>query len=258
VLPVKLSRYTAVAALLLKHRTDLVAATAGRASGEWSSRDERTEAEQLAKDLEKLGPTFVKLGQLLSTRADLLPPAYLEALSRLQDDVGPVPLADIQNTIEDQLDIRLSKAFSSFDPEPLASASLGQVHRATLRDGRAVAVKVQRPGIATQVNADLNVLDEIAALVDSHTKLGRRYEFAPMIREFRKAITEELDYEIEASHLRTLKRNLNRFDRIIIPAPIDGYVSPRVLTMEYVQGTKITSLNPVALIDVGPKGWPTS
>jgi predicted unusual protein kinase regulating ubiquinone biosynthesis (AarF/ABC1/UbiB family) len=240
--------------LLLKHRTDLVAATAGRASGESSSRDERTEAEQLAKDLEKLGPTFVKLGQLLSTRADLLPPAYLEALSRLQDDVGPVPLADIQSTIEDQLDIRLSKAFSSFDPEPLASASLGQVHRATLRDGRAVAVKVQRPGIVEQVNADLNVLDEIAALVDSHTKVGRRYEFAPMIREFRKAITEELDYEIEASHLRTLKRNLNQFDRIIIPAPIDGYVNTRVLTMEYVQGTKITSLNPVALIDVGPEG----
>jgi ubiquinone biosynthesis protein len=252
VLPVKLSRYTAVAALLLKHRTDLVAATAGRASGESSSRDERTEAEQLAKDLEKLGPTFIKLGQLLSTRADLLPPAYLEALSRLQDDVGPVPLADIQNTVEEQLDIRLSKAFSSFDPQPLASASLGQVHRATLRDGRAVAVKVQRPGIVEQVNADLNVLDEIAALVDNHTKAGRRYEFAPMVREFRKAITEELDYEIEASHLRTLKRNLSRFDRIIIPAPVDGYVSTRVLTMDYVQGTKITSLNPVALLDAGP------
>ena len=133
-------------------------------------------------------------------------------------------------------------------------ASLGQVHRATLRDGRAVAVKVQRPGIIEQALADLTVLDEIAAFVDHHTKVGRRYEFAPMIREFRKALMEELDYEVEANHLRTLKRNLAEFERIVVPAPIDSYVSKRVLTMEYVRGTKVTALNPVALIDVDPEG----
>ena len=102
--------------------------------------------------------------------------------------------------------MRLSKAFLTFEDEPLASASLGQVHRATLRDGRPVAVKVQRPGIVEQVMADLTALDEMAAFVDHHTKVGRRYEFAPMIREFRKALMEELDYNVEAEPLRTLKR----------------------------------------------------
>ncbi len=252
VLPAKLGRYAAVATLLLKHRPDLITAetaTAGATSGH-----ESAEAVRLANDLETLGPTFVKLGQLLSTRADLLPPSYLDALSRLQDDLDPVPLAEIQKTIEDDLNVRLSKAFLTFDEEPLASASLGQVHRATLRDGRPVAVKIQRPGILEQVLADLTVLDEIAAFVDRHTTVGKRYEFAPMMREFRKALMEELDYEVEANHLRTLGRNLAEFERIYVPAPIDSYVSTRVLTMEYVRGTKITALNPVALIDVDPEG----
>jgi predicted unusual protein kinase regulating ubiquinone biosynthesis (AarF/ABC1/UbiB family) len=252
VLPAKLGRYAAVATLLLKRRPDLI--TPDVDTGGAGTTSDPAEAERLAKDLEKLGPTFIKLGQVLSTRADLLPPSYLDALSRLQDNVDPVPLAEIQQTIEDDLNVRISKAFLTFDEEPLACASLGQVHRATLRDGRAVAVKVQRPGILDQALADLTVLDEIAAFVDHHTKVGKRYEFAPMIREFRKALMEELDYTVEANHLRTLKGNLSEFPRIVVPAPIDSFVSKRVLTMEYVRGTKITGLNPVALIDVDPEG----
>jgi len=253
VLPSKLSRYAAVATLLLKHRPDLIATT-DVGPGDASASNDAAEAGRLAKDLEQLGPTFVKLGQVLSTRADLLPPAYLEALSRLQDDVEPVPLGEVEKTIEEDLKVRLSKAFLTFESEPLASASLGQVHRATLRDGQPVAVKVQRPGIVDQVRADLTVLDEIAAFVDQHTQVGRRYEFAPMIAEFRRALMDELDYEAEASHLRTLKQNLAEFSRIVVPAPIDSYVSTRVLTMEFVQGTKITTLNPVALIDADAPG----
>ena len=252
-LPAKLSRYAAVTTLLLKHRPDLIN-TPGTAPADAAGGGDIAEAERLTKDLEKLGPTFVKLGQVLSTRADLLPPAYLEALSRLQDDVVPVSVADIQKTIEEDLNVRISKAFLSFDPEPLASASLGQVHRATLRDGRHVAVKVQRPGVVEQVLADLAVLDEIAAFVDQHTQVGRRYEFAPMIKEFRRALMDELDYQAEASHLRTLKQNLAQFPRIVVPAPIESYVSKRVLTMEFVHGTKVPSLNPVALIDADPEG----
>ena len=255
-LPGRLSRYAAVATLLLKHRPAQLAAAAFAENGSGSTpvRNERDEADRLARDLERLGPTFVKLGQLLSTRADLLPAAYLDALSRLQDDLAPVPLADVQQTIEEDLGVRISKAFDSFDAQPLASASLGQVHRATLRDGRAVAVKVQRPGIVAQVNDDLKALDEIAAFVDRHTQAGRRYEFGPMIGEFRTSVMDELDYNVEAAHLRTLGDNLAGFQRIIVPAPVDGYVSRRVLTMDYVRGAKVTILNPVTLIDVDSEG----
>jgi predicted unusual protein kinase regulating ubiquinone biosynthesis (AarF/ABC1/UbiB family) len=255
VLPGKLSRYAAVATLLLKHRPDQLAVTDSTVtSSEAPARNQRAEADRLARDLEQLGPTFVKLGQLLSTRADLLPPVYLDALGRLQDDLNTVALEDIHRTIEEDLGVRMSKAFTWFDSQPLASASLGQVHRAALRDGRPVAVKVQRPGIVAQVKDDLKALDEIAAFVDHHTEAGRRYEFSPMIGEFRKSIMDELDYNVEAGHLRRLGRNLAEFGRIIIPAPVDGYVSTRVLTMDYVRGAKVTELNPVALIDVDPDG----
>jgi len=156
VLPAKLSRYSAVIKLFLKHRALLGASTADPIVDEPTDLSDTKLAEKLACDLEKLGPTFIKLGQVLSTRSDLLPPAYLEPLSRLQDKVDPVPASDIIKIVEDELGVRVSKAFSSFEAEPLASASLGQVHRATLRDGRPVAVKVQRPDIGDRVRQDLS------------------------------------------------------------------------------------------------------
>ena len=253
-LPAKLSRYSAVIKLFLKHRALLGASTADPIVDEPTDLSDTKLAEKLACDLEKLGPTFIKLGQVLSTRSDLLPPAYLEPLSRLQDKVDPVPASDIIKIVEDELGVRVSKAFSSFEAEPLASASLGQVHRATLRDGRPVAVKAQRPDIGDRVRQDLDVLDEIAAFVDQHTQTGKRYEFQPMIREFRKSVMVELDYKQEAGHLKTLGQNLAEFPRIIVPAPVEGYVSTRVLTMDYVRGTKVTKLSPLALVDSDPEG----
>ncbi len=214
------------------------------------SKDVSSAANELTRDLEKMGPTFVKLGQLLSTRADLLPLAYVEALSRLQDKVEPFAYEEAQSIITAELGVRLSKAFSDFDAVPIAAASLGQVHRATMRDGRQVAVKVQRPGIREQVISDLDALEEIASFLDSHTDAGRAYEFYKMLKEFRRSLLRELDYRQEARHLVTLGQNLKDFKRIVVPQPIADYTTSRVLTLDYVQGRKITSLSPLALQEV--------
>ena len=253
-LPAKLSRYTAVAALLLKYGRSIAKqhglATELSSEGLDLQGDSAAEAEQLASDLESLGPTFVKLGQLLSTRADLLPPAYLDALSRLQDRVQPFPFEDVQRIVEEDLGVRLSKAFSSFDEKPEAAASLGQVHRAALRDGRVVAVKVQRPNIVEQVARDLEMLQEVATFVEKHTDAGRRYNLIGIVEEFRESLATELDYRREAAHLRLIGRNLLAFDTIVVPDPVDGYTTARVLTMDYVRGTKVTRLSSMARLDL--------
>jgi ubiquinone biosynthesis protein len=207
-------------------------------------------AEQLAADLERLGPTYVKIGQLLSTRADLLPLPFLEALSRLQDNVEPFPFEDVEDAVRTELGVRISKAFSEFDPEPVAAASLGQVHRAAMRDGRQVAVKIQRPGIRQRIEEDLEALLEVAAFFDKHTEAGRRYEFGPMLEEFRKTLLRELDYRQEAKNLATLAENLKAFDRIVVPEAIEDYTTERVLTTEFIHGHKITKLSPVVQTEI--------
>jgi len=239
-LPEKLSRYASVAKLLVKYGRNVSDADV----------EESDAPDQLARDLEQLGPTFIKLGQVLSARADLLPPAYLEALTRLQDEIEPFPFEDVQKTIEEELGARLSKAFSAFEERPLAAASLGQVHRAALRDGRVVAVKVQRPGVAETVAKDLETLNEIARFLDSRTDAGRRYDLTGMVDEFRTAITLELDYIHEAENLRLIGKNLDEFKLIVVPQPIEGYTSKRVLTMDYVSGTKVTAISPVVKVDL--------
>jgi ubiquinone biosynthesis protein len=176
-LPIHFRRYRDIALLLWKYgRSDLVQqmgldeaidpqtpkpASAGK-----------TTPDQLADDLEAMGPTYVKLGQVLSSRSDLLPEPYLKALARLQDKVKPFPFAEVEQIITAELGVRISKAFASFDPQPIAAASLGQVYSATLRDGRRVVVKVQRPNIRKQIADDFEVLDQIAEFVDAHTELG--------------------------------------------------------------------------------------
>ena len=209
-----------------------------------------TEANDLAKDLEKLGPTFVKIGQLLSTRADLLPPSYLDALSRLQDHVEPVPYEDIEKVVQEQLGVRISKAFETFERKPLGAASLGQVHLATLRGGKIVAVKVQRPGVRQQITNDLDSFAEIAEFLDNHTEFGKRYELSRILGSFRSSLMRELDYQKEAIHLGELRRNLKEFTRLHIPAVVDDYTTSQVLTMDYLAGTKITSLSGAVLVDL--------
>src|SRR5687767_4370472 len=181
------------------------------------------DAEELAADLERRGPTFVKLGQLLSTRMDLLPAPYIEALSRLQERCDAVPLAAVAAVVQEEFGRPVDQAFASFDPVPLASASLGQVHKARLHDGRVVAVKVQRPGVVDGIVEDLEAIAEMAALADRHTETGRQFGFSPMVEEFRRSMLAELDYRREAGNLRLLGQNLSGFDQIVIPQPMDDY-----------------------------------
>jgi len=205
---------------------------------------------QLADDLEAMGPTYVKLGQILASRPDLLPHPYIEALARLQDKVKPFAYEDVEHIVSSDLGVRISKAFSRFDPVPIAAASLGQVHSAALRDGREVVVKVQRPGMAKHIAEDFEVLAQIAEVLEAHTDAGRRHRFTEMLEEVRLSIQEEIDYEREAQNLATMGKNLAEFALITVPQPVDDYCTRRVLTMDYVCGSKITKLGPIARLEM--------
>lgn len=255
--PDRLRRYADIARILYKYgKSDLVrrAGLDEVIAGETLAERDDGKPEELAADLERLGPAFIKLGQLLSTRADLLPTPYLEALGRLQDSIEPFSFADVERVIQEDLGFRISKGFASFAAEPLAAASLGQVHRAELRGGRQVAVKVQRPNIREGLAVDLATMDDIAEFLDHHTTTGRQFNFVQMVGEFRRTLAQELDYRREASNLVRLAENLSTFRRIVIPRPIDDYSSSRVLTMEFVRGRKITSITPLMRQDFDGPG----
>ena len=249
-----LRRYRDITALLLKYgRSDLVFSSG--LTGEPADGQEGAEAtgEQLADDLETMGPAFVKVGQLLSTRADLLPPDALRQLSRLQDDVESFPYEDVDRIVSEELGVRVSKAFSRFDRMPIAAASLGQVHRAALRDGREVAVKVQRPGIKEQVLRDMDTMDEVAGFLDHHTETGRRVGLQRMVAELRQSLLRELDYRLEAQNMVTIGTNLAKFPSMVVPQPIADYSTARVLTMDYISGQKITMASPLILAEANSR-----
>ena len=251
--PHRLGRYGDLARLLVKHgRSDLVRQAGLDATLMDDTEPEGAQAagDELAADLERLGPTFIKLGQLLSTRADLLPPAYLDSLARLQDSLEPFPFETVRATVEEELGVRLSRAFASFDETPLAAASLGQVHSATLRDGRPVVVKVQRPGIRRQVFDDLEVLESIAERVEAHTEQGRLFAVTDLLAQFRSSLLDELDYRKEAANLLRLGEIVADRTLLVVPAPHDDFTTSRVLTMDRVPGRKVTDLSPLARLDV--------
>ena len=249
-----LKRYREIARLLWKYgRSDLVAKLEAGfefGAGEGPPPSTATSPEQLADDLEAMGPTYIKIGQVLAGRPDLLPDVYLKALTRLQDDVKPFPYSEVEQIVMSELGVRVSKAFSDFDPEPLAAASIGQVHAAALRDGRPVVVKVQRPAIRRQIAEDFEVLAEIATFFDSHTSLGQRYRFVRVLEEFRSSIQQELDYEREAQNLIIVGQNLSGFPLLQVPQPVLGYSTRSVLTMERVDGRKITALTPLLRLEI--------
>lgn len=207
-------------------------------------------AETFASDLESMGPTFIKLGQLLSTRYDLLPAAYTTALSRLQDEVKPFDIELVHRTIEEELGADVRHLFADFDPEPLAAASLGQVHRARLRSSREVVVKVQRPGVRESVHTDIATLARIAAVADRGSDLGRTYGFARLLREFERSLRLELDYRREARNLTRFAALTSTYDLLIVPEPVPDLTTGRVLTMDYIEGRKVTDVGPLGLLDI--------
>lgn len=201
--------------------------------------------EELTEDLKKMGPTYVKLGQLLSTRPDLLPSHFMEALATLQDDVDEVEYEVVEEIFKEEIGLRISKAFLSFDKIPLASASIGQVHKAITHDGQIVAVKIQRPGIRKRFIEDLDTLMSLSEKAEKISEVARSYSLHSVIEELRYILLKELDYNLEAQNLTRLKTNLKDFQHLFIPAPVMDYCSSRVLTMEFVEGSKVTKISPL-------------
>ncbi|ARS90420.1 ABC1 kinase family protein [Natrarchaeobaculum aegyptiacum] len=201
---------------------------------------QRERAEVLLESLLTLGPTFIKLGQLLSTRPDILPPAYIDVLSALQDEVPPAPWPEAREVLEDELG-PVEEAFDEFDTEAISGASLGQVYRAQL-EGEPVAVKVRRPNVESLVETDLRVIRWSLPILLYFVDDSRAFSLENLADEFAKTIREEMDYEREAAMLTEIRSNFAGDERFVVPDVHEEYSNRRVLTMEYVGGTKITDV----------------
>ena len=205
--------------------------------------EEEDHAVGLASALEELGPCFIKLGQLLSTRPDLLPANYIEALSRLQNTVTPVPGDKITAIIESELGAPISELFESFDCNPLAAASMAQVHHAFLPDGSEVAVKVQRPGARQRIEIDIEILHEVAKFASRFTPYGKRYGFLQIVRELERSLIQELDFRQEAESTRLIGKQISEFKLLTTPTVYSEYTTRRVLTLSFVHGRQLAEVS---------------
>ncbi len=208
----------------------------------------RERADRLLDSLLTLGPTFIKLGQLLSTRPDILPPEYIDVLTQLQDEVPPAPWSDARTVVESELG-PVDEAFDGFDTEPISGASLGQVYTAEFQ-GSEVAVKVRRPDIEPLVEADLRVIRWSLPVLLTFIDESRAFSLENLADEFAKTIREEMDYEREAEMLREIRSNFDDDDAIVVPPVVEERSGARVLTMEYIPGTKINDLETLAEKDL--------
>ncbi|AWB87715.1 ABC1 kinase family protein [Mycetocola zhujimingii] len=242
----RLDRYAEIARVL--SRNGFGALAGGLGLGRWispadSARAEKRNpsAERLRMALEELGPTFIKVGQLLSTRADLLPPDYIAELSKLQSSAPPVASAVVMTVIESELGAPTSELFAEFTEEPLASASIGQAHAAVLKDGTRVVVKVRRPGAVAQVNEDLEILSNLASQATARWDLAADYDLVGLIDQFSVTIRAELDYLTEARNAERFAENF-RDSRIHIPRVFRETTTSRVLTLERITGVRVDDL----------------
>jgi ubiquinone biosynthesis protein len=192
--------------------------------------------------LQELGPTYVKLGQVISSRTEILPPAWQGALSKLQDTVAPFPYEEVERIITRELGAPPGELFASFEPRPMAAASIAQVHRARLPAGQDVVVKVRRPDIDVTVRADLNVMRDGIRMLEARTRWARDLDLGGILKEFADSVVEELDFDNEAYHVQRLKHNMSVFPAVHVPHIYDGYSTTKVLTMEFVDGVKLTNM----------------
>ena len=196
----------------------------------------REGAQELRKTLEELGTTYVKLGQLLSSRSDLLPDVYTEELGRLVDEVPPTPFAEIEPVIREEL----GDVFARIDPEPLATASIAQIHTALLQDGREVVVKVRRPGIEEEVALDLELLRSTADAAEKRSGAARLLQLSTLAEEVETHLKAELDFEEEAANAELIGRIIEPYEGLMVPRVIRPYVTERVLVLERIHGEKLT------------------
>ena len=200
--------------------------------------------QHLREMLDELGPTFVKFGQLLSTRPDVLPPDIIAELRGLQDDVRPFPIADVEKVIEEDLGLTIAQLFAEFDEKPVAAASIGQVHRATLPNGKQVAVKVQRPGAPRQIEADVALLYQAARIAKERVRALDFIDVQQLVDEFARSIRHELDYRLEARNAATFHRNFAGHPHVRVPKVFWSYTRTRVLTLEWLDGIQVADLDP--------------
>ncbi|HEU17887.1 MAG TPA: AarF/ABC1/UbiB kinase family protein [Deltaproteobacteria bacterium] len=205
--------------------------------------DSLTREERIRMALEDLGPTFVKLGQILSTRPDLVPVSLIHELSKLQDEVPPFPASQAKSIIESELSMTVAEIFERFESVTYAAASIGQVHRARLRTGEEVIVKVQRPDITRMIEVDLEILLHLATLVERHVEDWEFYRPTRIVEEFARVIEKEIDYTVEASYAERFARQFIGNDMIYIPRIFREFSTQRILTMEYVPGIKVSDIN---------------
>ncbi|MBF8984034.1 2-octaprenylphenol hydroxylase [Lutibacter sp. B2] len=198
--------------------------------------------ERFRSALEELGPTFIKLGQIISTRPDLLPQDIICELEKLHDAVPPFSFEEVKSRIENELGEKLENIFISFDEKPLAAASIGQVHLAKLKEEQSVVVKVQRPGIERKIEQDIRILKDLAWFIDHHTKYGKLYDFTKMIKEFEYTLKNELDFKVEGENAEIFKKNFLTDKQIVIPSIYWSYSTRGILTMEYIDGISLNDM----------------
>ncbi len=257
---VNIKRYQEIITVFAKHGFGLIIDQLGifeylkmrrRSPEAEAANSKRSIGERLRISLEELGPTFVKVGQILSTRADIVPHDIVEELKKLQSSVQPFSFNEVRALIENEFEDVLENVFVEFSETPVASASISQVHHAVLKTGEKVAVKVQRPGIERIINHDLNILKDLAYFVDNHTRFGKIYDFTSMVGDFERTLKNELDFTKEAENADTFRENFIKDKNIKVPEVKWNYTSRNILTMEFIEGIGIDDHNALekALLD---------